>query len=725
MLNTQEFGELQAAFSRLPADAFVRRCEVVARVHADDARAWFLLGAAYHRLKRIEDALRAFENALAITPDHLQALNAKAGLLAALGRRAEARALLEAAIVRFPGDASTLANLGYLLEQEPGEAASALGCYERALEADPANRTALTNRGYLLTLMKRPIEAVINNREFAARYPQDAVAHFNLAESLLAAMRPEQALAACDRAIEIDRGLVRAHFTRALALSELGRLEDAANAFRHVRSVDPGVIDRAAGMFEDNKVMPPPPLDPQTLYFNRGFIHLNACDWERRDQFLRDFEDFVAKALVEGSEIVDYSFAYAMLATDLEPSLHRGVVANLAQHFGSRARLQRSAAYAFESAERPRIRVGYVSPDYREHLNARLTLPIYRLHDRARFEVFCYSLHEDDGSEIRKQVATAADRFVDVSALSSAQIADVIHADGIDILVDLAGITRFSRPDIFAYQAAPLQVSYLGFPGTLGADYMQYRITDRIATPPAQRRYWSERLVYLNHTFYIYDNTEPLAPVTVSRAEYGLPDTGAVFCAFHSFYKIDPQIFAVWMRILDRVPGSVLWMMGADPVARDNLHRECDARGIDPSRLVFAPLESRERYRVRFQLADLYLDTRTFTAMTTACDALWAGLPMITCSGQSFPSRVSASLLTAAGLEDCILADLGAYEDFAVDAVGNPQSLQSLRQRVVANRHTFPLFDTGARVRQLEQAFEGMWQRHKRRQPPEDFDVVT
>ena len=725
MLSPEDFSDLQSAFGRLPADTFVRRCEVVTRVHAEDSRAWFLLGAAYHRLGRIEDALRTFEITLEINPDHIQALNAKAGMLMALGRSAESRTLLEATCVRFPKEPSTLANLGYFFEQEPGGSDQALACYDRALEADPSNRAALTNRGYLLTLMGRPLDAVINNRVFAARFPQDAIAHFNLAESLLASMRPQEALAACDSAIAIDRRFIKAHLTRALSLSELGMLEDAARVFEHVRSVDPGAIARAAGIFEKNRTMAPPPVDPEDIYLNRGFVHLNACDWSRRDSFLRDFEARLRETMAAGKPIVDYSFAYSMLATDLEPDLHRQVVENLAQQFGTRAKELRRSPYIFGRRGHGRIRVGYVSPDYREHLNARLTLPIYRLQDRNRFEVFCYSLHEDDSSEIRKQVSSAADRFVEVSALSSAEVADVIHADGIDILVDLAGITRFSRPDIFAFQAAPLQVSYLGYPGTLGADYIQYRITDRVATPPAQRHYWAEKLVFLKHTFYIYDNAEPLIPVPVSRMEYGLPDDGAVFCGFHSFYKIDPAIFTTWMRVLKRVPGSVLWLMGTDAVALDNLRRECAAHGIDPSRMIFAPVESRERYRARFKLADLYLDTRTFTAMTTACDALWAGLPMITCPGDSFPSRVGASLLAAAGLNDCILPTLTAYEEEAVRLAADKSALQALRNCVAEDRLAKPLFDSKQRVRDIEHAFECMWDRHLRRMPPEDFDVQS
>lgn len=300
MLSPADFSDLQAAFGRLPADMFVRRCEVVTHAHGDDSRAWFLLGAAYHRLGQIERALDAFDNVLVRNPDHIPALNAKAGILVSLDRRGEARALLEATCERFPHDAATLSNLGYFLEQEPGESGNALTLYDRALKADPSNRAALTNRGYLLTLTGQPIEAVINNRELAARYPEDAVAHFNLAESLLAALRPADALAACDRAIAIDPRFSKPHLTRALALSELGRREDAAKSFQLLHSLDPGAIERVTGIFDRNLTMAPPPVDPDALYLNRGFIHLNACEWSRRDEFLRNFNNRLGGIISDG-----------------------------------------------------------------------------------------------------------------------------------------------------------------------------------------------------------------------------------------------------------------------------------------------------------------------------------------------------------------------------------------------------------------------------------------
>lgn len=723
MLSAREFAELQAGFGRAAPEAMALRLERLSSEHADDARVWFLLGAARHRLGQLETALDAFDRTLSLDPDHLQALNAKSGLLAALDRRQEALELLEQARARFPRDPTLMVNLGYLHEQAPTGAQRALELYDAALALDPGNRAGLMNRGCLLTLMKRLPEAVENNRRLVAAYPGMAVAHYNLAETLLAAMHPDQVLIACDQAIALDSRMAKAHVLRGLALAELGRLEDSAGALERARSLDPESTAKLAEVFEHSEVMPNPSPDPESIYLHRGLRHLGSCDWSRWQTFLPDFQARVGRKLDHGQPLRDPSFAYYVQATPAPAVLHRRITENFAAQFKKTARALRPRPYVHSRREQARIRVAYLSPDYREHLNARLTLPIYRMHDRARFEVFCYSVYPDDGSEIRRQVVSAADRFIEVSGQDSAAIADRIHADGVDILVDLAGITTFSRPDIFAFRPAPLQVSYLGFPGTLGADYIQYRITDRVATPPSQLDYWSETLIFLPDTFYIYDAAEPLVDVPVTRADYGLPATGIVFCAFHNHYKIDPGIFDVWMRILRRVPGSVIWLSGRDHVAMENLKREATVREVDAARLCFAPIESRDRYRARFRLADLYLDTRYFTAMTTACDALWAGLPLITCPGEAFTSRVCASLLSAIGLEDCILPDLDAYEHMAVGLASDPSRLAGLRERLARNRLSTPLFDTEARVRQLEAAFAEMWRRHLAGLPPASFDV--
>jgi protein O-GlcNAc transferase len=349
--------------------------------------------------------------------------------------------------------------------------------------------------------------------------------------------------------------------------------------------------------------------------------------------------------------------------------------------------------------------------------------PILQLHDRQRFEVFCYSLTPDDKSSIRGGIESAADCLRDVSHLDTDWIADMIYGDQIDILVDVGGFTTFSRPLVFALRPAPIQVSYLAFPGTLAAAYIPYRITDRTATPAEQVRWWGEKLVYLPRTFFPYDEFERLPDVVLNRAEYGLPEDAFVFCCFNNLYKIEPSIFGVWMDLLRELPASVLWLSGRNPEAVGNLKGEAQARGLSADRLIFAPFESRDRYAARFRLADLFLDTPIFNAMTTACDALRAGLPLLTVAGEAFPSRVAASVVRAAGFEEGITDNVDEYKRRALEWATRPEQLLVHRRQLQASRARAPLFDTRSYVRHLERAFQTMWERHQRGQPPESFAV--
>ena len=399
------------------------------------------------------------------------------------------------------------------------------------------------------------------------------------------------------------------------------------------------------------------------------------------------------------------------------------IVRQLSAEIEMDAEALRRPGYSFSGRNRKRLRIGYLSPDIRENLNAYLLRPILQLHDRQRFEVFCYSLAPDDRSRIRGIVASVADCLRDVADMDTDKIADMVYRDQIDILVDVGGFTTFSRPMVFALRPAPIQVSYLAFPGTLAAPCIPYRITDRVATPTEQVRWWEEKLVYMPGTFFPYDGFDRLPNVALSREEYGLPEDGFVFCCFNNLYKIEPSIFGVWMDLLRAVPASVLWLSGRNAEAVGNLRREAQARGVAAERLLFAPFESHERYAARFRLADLFLDTPIFNAMTTACDALRAGLPLLTVAGDAFPSRVAASLLKAAGFEEGVTGNVDDYKRCAIEWALRPERLSVLRRQLQENRTRSPHFDTRRYVRHLEQAYQTMWDRHQRGKPPESFTV--
>ena len=684
--------------------------------------AFFLLGAALHRLGRLDEALAKLSQCLRLAPSHLQAANARAAVLSGLGRDQEAHDAYRLLLEKMPGNAQLLGNLAFVLERL-GRLPEALIAYDDALIFDHVHYPALLNRGGLLLRMGILDKALENNERLVAAFPKSADAQFNLAEVLLSLGRPAQALQACERALQVDPGHHKAMIDQGLALSELGRLQEAEIAFSTVRSRSPQVYAEFVNIVDPNPSPDPERFDPELIYLSRAYEKLNQCDWSGRDGYLNSFVKLISRRLHSGRKLRDRSLAYNSLTLPVDQEFRFAIARQLSAEIEMEAESLGKPGYSFEARERKRLRVGYLSPDIREHLNAYLLRPILQLHDRQRFEVFCYSLTPDDKSSIRGGIESAADSLVDVSHLDTDRIADMIYGDQIDILVDVGGFTTFSRPMVFALRPAPIQVSYLAFPGTLAAAHIPYRITDRTATPAEQVRWWGEKLVYLPGTFFPYDEFERLPDVVLSRAEYGLPEGAFVFCCFNNLYKIEPSIFGVWMDLLRALPASVLWLSGRNAQAVGNLKGEAQERGVSADRLIFAPFESRDRYAARFRLADLFLDTPIFNAMTTACDALRAGLPLLTVAGEAFPSRVAASVLRAAGFDEGITDNVDEYKRRALEWATRPEQLLAHRQQVRAHRARAPLFDTRNYVRHLERAFQTMWERHQRGQPPESFDV--
>jgi protein O-GlcNAc transferase len=352
-----------------------------------------------------------------------------------------------------------------------------------------------------------------------------------------------------------------------------------------------------------------------------------------------------------------------------------------------------------------------------------LAAGLFELHDRSGFEVVAVSYGEDDGSPMRRRLEHAFERFLDVRARSDAQAAALLREMEIDIAVDLKGFTAGARPGILAQRPAPLQASYLGFPGTLGVPFIDYLIADRIVVPESEQACYAEKLVYLPECYQVNDASRAVAERTPAREEAGLPARGLVFCCFNNNYKILPETFACWMRLLREVPGSVLWLLKDSDAARANLEREARDAGIDPARLVFAARLPHAEHLARHRLADLFLDTLPYNAHTTASDALWAGLPVLTCTGTSFAGRVAASLLHAVGLPELVTRTRTDYEQLALALARDPQRLESLKEKLERNRKTAVLFDTARFARALETAYRTMWQRWCRGEPARSFAV--
>lgn len=691
--------------------------------YPEDARSHFFLGSLRDGQGRDDSALEAFDRALALAPGHVQALSAKCAVLVRCGRAPEAVRLLDEAVTRQPEADQLRFNLGTVREA-CGDWQGALAAYDGLLASADFQRHAYMNRGHVLTRLRRLDEALENNRMLVRLAPQMAEAHFNLAELLLASGKPAEALEACEDALRLAPGYSKARIATGLALSQLGRIDPARAAFDHVRREDPGAIARYANVYDLRPPDDEDRFDPELIYLSGACRALHDCDWTRRSELIEALRAVIPARASAGRDLADTGLAYEVLAlplpADLRKSVAQGTSARYEKHRGN-AGLRPSTR---DTDPARRLRIGYLSPDFCEHLNAYLLLPLLRLHDRAAFEVVCYSVGPADSSPIRRSVQAAADRFVDVATLDDAAIAGAIRDDGIDVLVDVGGFTTYSRPGVVARQPAPVQTGYLGFPGTQGMAALPWRIVDRIACPPGQSGDWTEALAYLPDTFYVYDRPDPFPAPGLTRAEYGLPEDAFVFCCFNNYYKIEPGVFSIWMDVLRAVPGSVLWLAGRNALAASNLRREAKARGVDGDRLVFAPFDARDRYLARFALADLFLDTFVFNAMTTACDALAAGLPVVTMPGREFPSRVAASLLHAARFGEGVVESPDAYRDRAIDWGRHPDRLQALRGQKLSDPGTLPLFDTRRRVRQLETAYREMWRRYGLGLPAAGFDVL-
>jgi predicted O-linked N-acetylglucosamine transferase (SPINDLY family) len=324
---------------------------------------------------------------------------------------------------------------------------------------------------------------------------------------------------------------------------------------------------------------------------------------------------------------------------------------------------------------------------------------------------------------MQQRMRAAFDMFIDARWLSDQDISDLMKKHEIDIAVDLAGFTRDARTNIFAMRSAPVQVNYLGYPGTMGVEFIDYMIADDFVVPVANRQSYAEKIVYLPHTFQANDSKRPIAPHIGSRQDAGLPDDAFVFCSFNNTYKVTPIIFDVWMNVLSQIDGSVLWLTIDNPTAQSNLQKVAASKGVDPRRLLFTPRMNYSTYLGSYRLADLFLDTFPFNAGTTASDALWAGLPVLTYSGKAFASRMAGSLLRAINLPGLVTHSLEEYQALAISLARNREALQDIKQALTLNRLTAPLFDTSLFSRHIEAAYEAMYQRYRAGLPPDHIEI--
>jgi protein O-GlcNAc transferase len=581
-------------------------------------------------------------------------------------------------------------------------------------------------------------EPIAHYRQALALKPDLAVAHNNLGVALRDLGKPEEAAASLRRALQLNPEYVDAHANLAIALMQRGQDVEAIASWRRAAQLAPhnGEIlvqcvhhlqlmchweeleDLSRRVIDCVAQDPTPGIVCPVLPFQ--FLALPTSTTAR--QQLQCARQWVEQRLQKTSDVRCPMSDVKNLPSSTSDTGHRtSDILTSTSDIGHRTSAIPTSTPDTGHRTSDRITVGYLSADFHEHATAYLIAELIEKHDRARFAVFAYSMGPDSTSPMRRRLVNAFDRFVDLKAASFGEAARCIQTDGVDILVDLKGLTRQSRPQIMALRPAPIQVNYLGYPGTMGAPFIDYILVDDFVVPPDQQPFFTEKLVHLPGCYQVNDSRRETAVHTPSRAECGLPDAGFVFCCFNNSFKFTPKMFEVWMRLLKAVPGSVLWLWEANRFIPANLRREALARGIAPERLVFAPPEPMPQHLARHRLADLFLDTLPYNAHTTASDALWMGCPVLTVAGQTFASRVAGSLLGTIGLPELITTSLQDYEEMALRLAREPDLLADFRARLQANRTTSGLFDGGRFARSLEQAYTAMWDIHASGQSPRAF----
>jgi predicted O-linked N-acetylglucosamine transferase (SPINDLY family) len=667
-------------------------CQQTLQLAPDLPEAWYNLGVALSGLEKRAEAMDAFEKARIRTLNSADAQNSIGLQLVELCAYIKAEQCLHRSIELSPEYAFAHSNLGKLRwKQKRLEDAEA--SFRMAIRLQPSLAQAHTNLGAILSDLKKYVAAEAACRKAIDLDSKSPEAWINFGAALSGLKRFIAAEAAYREAIELNANLPVAWAGLGDALNNLKRHEDAVLCF-------------AKGL----------ELNPDEDYLLGLLLHtrMKICDWQ---SFSNDQSHLCSK-LDRGKKAAS-PFELLSLTTDL--ALQRKAAEIWVKHT---CPVQTNLGPILKPARSNKIAIGYFSADFREHPVSYLMAELLELHDRSRFELIGISFGQETNDAIRKRVAAAFDQFIDVREKSDEEVAVLSREMGIHIAINLGGFTEDSRPNIFAMRAAPIQVNYLGFPGTMGAQYMDYLLTDKTVCLPDSLSYYSEKLAYLPNCFMPHDSTQEISSKPMTRQEFSLPEASFVFCSFNNHYKINPGVFDVWMRLLNKVEGSVLWLSDGSQIVKDNLAREAATRGINPARIVFARrLESMAEHLARYRLADLFIDTLPYNAHTTACDALWAGLPMLTCTGESFASRVAASLLTAIGLPELITGTHAEYEALAIELATNPDRLTQIKQKLERNRRTTALFDTKRLAKDIEQGYTAMYERYLAGLPPEHIEV--
>lgn len=645
-----------------------------------------------HQQGHLQQAQTLYRQVLAAHPGHFDSLHLLGVIALQTGSPEIGIELIRDAITLDSRVAAAHFNLGTALLQSR-QVEQALASFDRALALQPDHVSALNNRGNVLLELNRPAAALTSYDLALTLKPDSEEGWYNRGNALLDMGRAEEALASFQRALALKPDYAQAWYNAGRAQSDLNRLDEVVACYGRALSLRP---------------------DYEFLLGKLLHARMKLCDWEGLPYNLERLQT----QLRAGMRVTT---PFPLIGLLDSPQLQQQAAEIYAQ-----ARFPPSAVLGPMPARRPgeRIRIGYYSADFYSHATAHLTAELFESHDSKQFEIYAFSFGPEREDVMSQRLVAAFDRFLEVRAHTDLEVARLSRELGIDIALDLKGYTQDSRPGIFAARCAPVQVSYLGYPGTLGVSWADYIIADPVVLPEALQGDFTEQVVYLPNSYQANDSRRGIAQREFSRQELDLPASGFVFCCFNANYKIMPATFNSWMHILAAVPGSVLWLLAGSDTAVRNLRREAESRGVDGGRLVFATRLEPEQHLARHRAADLFLDTLPCNAHTTASDALWAGLPLLTCRGNAFAGRVAASLLQTLGLPELITTTGEEYEARAIALANRPEELAQLRSRLASARLSSPLFDGKRLARQLEAGFSLMQSRQLADLAPASFAIA-
>jgi protein O-GlcNAc transferase len=683
------------------------------------------LGNVFVVQNKIEAAIESYRQVLSLKPDYAEVHNNLGCLLKAQGKLSEAIESFQHLLALKPDNAAGYYNLGTVFNEQ-NDLEMAVHHYQQAVARKPDYAGAYYNLAVTLKSQGKLDAAIENFQAAISLKPDYADAYNNLGISLQAQGKLNLAIENFQKAISIRPDYADAYNNLGLAFQTLGKLEAAVENIQRAISVKPDyanayynlgttryqqrILDVAIETYQKALALQPDHAEASDMLFH---TQLHCCDWSS----YRNSSEKILKAIISGEQSYN---PFNFLAISSSAVAQK----QCAKSFAKKYPPSETPVWTGQLYQHHKIRVAYLSGDFREHPVSLLIVGLLEQHDAERFEIIAISLSPEDKSVIGQRVKAAFDQFIEVTHYSDREIAVLMCELEVDIAVDLNGFTQNCRPGIFSHRPAPVQVNYLGYPATMGVDYIDYIVADKQIIPLEQQIHYTEKVVYLPDSYLVNDSKRVIAEYTPTCAEVNLPETGFVFCCFNNSYKITPDVFAVWMSLLGKIEYSVLWLSEGNALVTDNLRKEALLRGIAPERLIFAPrLKKLEDHFARHGLADLFLDTLPYNAHTTASDALWVGLPVLTCIGNAFAGRVAASLLKAVGLPELIAQNLEEYEALAFKLATTPPLLAEIRAKLAKNRTTYPLFDTDRFRRHIEAAYITMWERQQRGELPVSFAV--